>query len=683
MAEKSSVEPSAKKPKRASKWQSEWTKYRLSASKKGSSYAYCNVCLVDFSIAGGGVHEVKRHLDSKKHQDNAKLLEHQPAISSALSKTSTGSLEEKITTAELYFTTFIAEHNLPFLVGDHFTKLCKVMFPDSKIADGFACGRTKSTAIMKHALSPHFNDEVSQMCQSSPFTILCDGGNDQAERKYFAIMVRYWDDKSCQAVSRFLAMPVCNVSTAEALFDAMDRELESRKIPWSNVIGYASDTANVMVGARNSVLSRIKLKQPNVFSLGCLCHLAALCAAAGLKNLPISVDDLLIEIYYNFKYSAKRVQEYSDILTEFSEIEPLRIIKHCTTRWLSLERCLKRLLDQWPALYAYFDREADSISRSTGNSRVQRILNQLHNPMVKLICHFVAFAMKPLNKFSTAFQTNASRIGSLQSDVRALLHSYLSNFVKPEVLSEAVDITTVHFLDRSKQVLNDELGIGTSTRLLLVGELQDEVVGTALEKDFFLHVRSFYETTVSKMLAKFPFSDGTLKELAFLYPPDRSKTTITGLMHLAKRFTSFSVDDTDNLIMEYRDYRACSDEQLPTVGSLDQGSAAIDHFWYEMAQLKSVTDLSCYRFGTLSLLAKCLLVLPHSNADPERLFSMVRKIETDQRKRLDPSTICAVLNAKINNDNPCYNNEYLVSPNFLASVKTATRRSLEQSQTTN
>ena len=97
--------------------------------------------------------------------------------------------------------------------------------------------------------------------------------------------------------------------------------------------------------------------------------------------------------------------------------------------------------------------------------------------------------------------------------------------------------------------------------------------------------------------------------------------------------------------MEYRDYRACSDEQLPTVGSLDQDSAAIDHFWYQMAQLKSVTDLSCYRFGTLSLLAKCLLVLPHSNADPERLFSMVRKIETGQRKRLYPSTICAVLNA--------------------------------------
>lgn len=69
-----------------------------------------------------------------------------------------------------------------------------------------------------------------------------------------------------------------------------------------NVIGYASDTASIMVGVHNSVLSHIKLKQPNVFSLGCLCHLVALCAVAALKKLHVSIDDLLIDIDYHFKY---------------------------------------------------------------------------------------------------------------------------------------------------------------------------------------------------------------------------------------------------------------------------------------------------------------------------------------------------------------------------------------------
>ena len=162
------------------------------------------------------------------------------------------SLNEQVTTAELYYTIFVSEHNLAFSTKDHFTKLCIKMFPDSKIAEGFACGATKTQAIIKSALAPALNENVIKACASSPFTtILCDGSNDQDVRKYFAIMVRFWDESAHCAISQFLAMPVCNVDTAQAMFD-LSKELECHKIPWSNVIGYTSDTASVMVGKNNS-----------------------------------------------------------------------------------------------------------------------------------------------------------------------------------------------------------------------------------------------------------------------------------------------------------------------------------------------------------------------------------------------------------------------------------------------
>ena len=56
--------------KRASKWQADWKRYNMTSSGKGSSCAYCNTCGVDFAVAGGGVHEVKRHIQTKKHQDH-------------------------------------------------------------------------------------------------------------------------------------------------------------------------------------------------------------------------------------------------------------------------------------------------------------------------------------------------------------------------------------------------------------------------------------------------------------------------------------------------------------------------------------------------------------------------------------------------------------------------------------
>ena len=159
--------------------------------------------------------------------------------------------------------------------------------------------------IIKKALSPTFSDEVVQTCRTSPLIILCDGGNDQSHQKYFGIMVTYWDNKLKQAVTRFLSMLICNIATAELLFLAIEKEFELHGIPWNNLTGYASDSASVMVGKYNSVLSRLHNKQSKLFSLGCV--------AAGLKKLPVSLDELLLHIFYHFKHSSKRWHEFNEI----------------------------------------------------------------------------------------------------------------------------------------------------------------------------------------------------------------------------------------------------------------------------------------------------------------------------------------------------------------------------------
>ncbi len=98
-------------------------------------------------------------------------------------------------------------------------------------------------------MAPALNAKVVDSCCYSPFTILCDGGNDKAD-KYFGIMVRYWNNDARQTVSS-----ICKFATAESLFNALNNELESCDIPWENVVvGYVSDTANVMGGKHNSII---------------------------------------------------------------------------------------------------------------------------------------------------------------------------------------------------------------------------------------------------------------------------------------------------------------------------------------------------------------------------------------------------------------------------------------------
>ena len=61
---------------------------------------------------------------------------------------------------------------------------------------------------------------------------------------------------------------------------------------------------------------------------------------------------------------------------------------------------------------------------------------------------------------------------------------------------------------------------------------------------------------------------------------------------------------------------------------------------------------------------------------------MVRKIETDQRKQLDTSTVCDLLSVKLNNDAPCYDSgKSLITPSLILSARSATRRSLSTEHT--
>ena len=100
------------------------------------------------------------------------------------------------------------------------------------------------------------------------------------------------------------------------------------------------------------------------------------------------------------------------------------------------------------------------------------------------------FALKPLNAFNIAFQSSSSKIGTLQEDVRNLLRGFLSNFIRPELLA-ATSNKDIYSFDFDNQLSNDELGIGSATRLLLI-ESSDVLEGTREEEKFFRSVRGFY-----------------------------------------------------------------------------------------------------------------------------------------------------------------------------------------------
>ena len=120
------------------------------------------------------------------------------------------------------------------------------------------------------------------------------------------------------------------------------------------------------------------------------------------------------------------------------------------------------------------------------------------------------------------------------------------------------------------------------------------------------------------------------------------------------------MEQTPALREEFIDY--CT-YQLPT---------DIASYWYQIGKLTDVA--SEVRYPLLCTLAKAVLVIPHSNADVERMFSQMGLNKTKLRNSLGTETLTALLRLQMNSQKPCYNftpgNELLEKcKNAMATVK--------------
>lgn len=61
--------------------------------------------------------------------------------------------QEKVINAEVLFTGYILEHNLPFEASSHAGPLFRKMFPDSEVAKKYGCSSTKTSAIIHSSMT--------------------------------------------------------------------------------------------------------------------------------------------------------------------------------------------------------------------------------------------------------------------------------------------------------------------------------------------------------------------------------------------------------------------------------------------------------------------------------------------------------------------------------------------------
>ena len=143
---------------------------------------------------------------------------------------------------------------------------------------------------------------------------------------------------------------------------------------------------------------------------------------AALK-LPKCLEDLCRDIFDHFHRSSKRQDVYHQF-QKFFNLEPHKILSPGQTRWLSLEACVKRILEQFQALEHYFVLIANE-DPTHGNDRILKSLNKKF-PLAYL--EFLSYQLQRFNAFNRLFQSERPCLHNLKGEIEGL-KSIASDFL--------------------------------------------------------------------------------------------------------------------------------------------------------------------------------------------------------------------------------------------------------------
>lgn len=310
---------------------------------------HCAPCDCDLRC---GKSELQKHLVTEKHKKNVAKMAGVVSVGKFFQKKTIHS--KKVSEAEIELSAFFAHHNVAFQVIEHLVPVLKDCFADSEVLKDIKLGRTKTTNIFKNVIAKKETEKLSAILKNRHFSILVDESTDISVNKLLCIGVKYVNDSGviCDQLLELITINAKNCD-AEHLYEAFKSCLELKGIPLKNIIGFASDNVNVMVGKNNSFFTRLQADTEALIMLPCICHSGALVASNACSKLPRIPEEFVRSIASYFSYSAKRTAELSE-MQEFFQLQQKKMLKLSVTRWLSMQDAVNRVLEYWDMLFNFF-----------------------------------------------------------------------------------------------------------------------------------------------------------------------------------------------------------------------------------------------------------------------------------------------------------------------------------------
>ena len=231
------------------------------------------------------------------------------------------------------------------------------MFNDSDTAKRISSGRTKTRAIAKNVIAPYCMQNIRESLVNIPFISVSSDGSSHGALKMFPVLIEFFDPKT-GINTKMVNLETLPNATAETISAYIIISLNKINL-LDKCVAFSADNCTTNFGGlnragQNNIFNKLKSNiNVNLIGIGCPVHIVHKSAKHGFDALSIDIESLALKIFNYFSIYTIRT-EYLKEFCKFVEIEYKHLLKHSSSRWLSLYPAVNRILEVSPALKSYF-----------------------------------------------------------------------------------------------------------------------------------------------------------------------------------------------------------------------------------------------------------------------------------------------------------------------------------------
>ena len=437
-------------------------------------------------------------------------------------------------------------------------------------------------------------------------------------------------------------------ANADALTSLIkDQLVQQCGLSLKNLKGLATDGAAVMIGKNNGVAAQLKELNPVIINVHCICHKLALACTDTNKEIAYvkRVEDTLHQLWTYFENSPKRlavllkmqinIKKCSLQLKEKSkQILVKRMKKACSTRWLSFDKSVAALYQEYEAVLHTLQALDEG-----GCATAHGLLNRPKEGKFVGVLFILKDVLPILSNLSKAFQGGSvafSQIVPLINATKASLEELLETNSPVQKFLAALDSYTN---------ICEDLKLSTVQQQQL-HRLQEQYVTSMVGN---IEARFASSSPILAALKIFdPLAVPESNEFGFNVYGNRDISSLA--QHFYQGDDASQKTRSSKLLAEWHQMKFnINDNIKPNIPiEIKTGkSSTTSTQWFLSQLMKAKSEYQPF-FGELLLIAEAAITLPVSNAWPERGASALKIVKNRCRSRLQNDMLEAMLHVKIN-----------------------------------